>query len=385
MTEISKTKLRNLNIRERLFYLGKEFNLNHDQIVSLETGGLNLYTADRLVENVVGILSLPLGLAENFRINGKNYLVPMCSEEASIIAGASKAGKIIQKSGDITTHVDDPLATGQIQLFPKIKTSLPDYQSIIKQHELELIELGNTQIPNLVGRGGGIKSIYTIPILDTRLGKMQIIHVDVDVRDAQGANIVNGIVEFLSKYVASLTDSRAGISILTNLTIHRLAKAVVNIDHDLLPEDSPWKIEEAQAWAESDPYRATTHNKGIMNGIIAVSLATGNDTRAIEAGAHAHAAKSGHYRALTIWENRKNQLHGELELPLSVGTVGGLTKVHPIAKLSIEILKVESAKELASVMVAVGLAQNFAALLTLATTGIQAGHKPLHARRQTQS
>lgn len=379
MTEI---KLRNLGINDRLAYLSKKFNLNNDQINILVTGGLDLDSADKLIENVIGIFSLPLGLSKSY-INGKDYSVPMITEEPSIIAGASKASKIMKASGGITTHIDDPIATGQIQLFPTVGNPVPDYQFIIKQHEPELIELGNTRIKNLVARGGGLKSIYAMPILNTKIGKMQIVQVDIDVRDAQGANIVNGIVEFLSKHIATLTNSRQGISILTNLTTHRLARAIVDIDHDLIPDGSPRKIVEAQAWAESDPYRAATHNKGIMNGIIAIALATGNDTRAIEAGAHAYAARSGQYRALTIWENHKFKLHGELELPLAVGTFGGLTKIHPVAKLSLEILRIESAKELASVMVAVGLAQNFAALLTLTTTGIQAGHMPFQARRQS--
>lgn len=380
-----ETKLRNLRIQDRLGYLGEKFNLSDDQISSLQTGGLDLETADKLIENAIGIFSLPLGLAENFLIDGKKYIVPMCTEEPSIIAGASKAAKIMKESGGITTKIDEPVATGQIQLFPKKYHTFEHFQSHIQKNEQELIEFANKHIPGMVSRGGGVKSIYPTRIISTSVGEMEIVHVDIDVRDAQGANIANEIVELLSPHLARLTDSRAGISILTNLTTHRLAKATVDIKHELLPSDSWIHVAEANAWAKEDPYRAATHNKGIMNGVVAVALATGNDTRAIEAGSHSYAVQSGKYRSLTLWKNQHNQLHGELEIPLSVGTVGGLTKIHPVTKLALEISKIESAKELSSVMVAAGLAQNFAALLTLSTTGIQAGHMPLHARRQIQS
>ncbi len=381
MTETARVKLRSLNMSERHLYLAKEHGLKNEQIASLQTGGLNLDVANTLIENAVGVYSLPLGLAENFQIDGKDYLIPMVTEEPSIIAGSSKAGKIMTQSGGIATKIDKPIATGQIQLFPKINNTFDQYQSAIQENQQELIKLGNSQIPNMVNRGGGIRRIYATPLINTGAGEMEIIHIDIDVRDAQGANIVNEVVECLSPHLARLTGSRAGISILTNLTTHRLAKATVDIKHELIPQDSWDLIAKSNAWAEADPYRATTHNKGIMNGIIAVALATGNDTRAIEAGSHAYASRSGQYRSLTVWENRQNKLHGELEIPLAVGIVGGLTKIHPVAKIALEIMKIESSIELASVMVAVGLAQNFAALLTLCTTGIQAGHMPLHARR----
>jgi hydroxymethylglutaryl-CoA reductase len=381
MTETVKTKLRNLNMSERHKYLAEKYSLSDEKIGSLTTGGLSISLIDNLVENAIGMYALPLGLAENFEINGKKYLIPMVTEEPSIIAGSSKAGKIMAKSGGITTRIDEPIATGQIQLFPKKYHTFEHFQSHIQKNEQELIELANKHIPGMVSRGGGVKSIYPTRLLDTTVGQMEIVHVDVDVQDAQGANIINTVTEFLAPYLAQLTSSREGISILTNLTTHRLAKAVVDIEHELLPSDSWISVEESNAWAEEDSYRAATHNKGIMNGISAVALATGNDTRATEAGVHAYAIRSGKYRSLTIWKNRQNTLHGELEIPLSVGTVGGLTKAHPVAKLALEIMNVESAKELAGVMVSVGLAQNFAALLTLGTTGIQAGHMPLHARR----
>jgi hydroxymethylglutaryl-CoA reductase len=382
MSEIEKIKLRTLSMQGRRTYLAQKYGLASEKIEDLQTGGLDLNRADTLIENAIGIYSLPLGLAENFKIDGKGYLVPMVTEEPSIIAGSSKAAKIMAQSGGITTKIDEPIATGQIQLFPKKYQTFEHFHSHIQKNEQELIELANKEIPGMVSRGGGVKSISATRLLPTSVGEMEIVHVDVDVQDAQGANIVNEIVRFLSPHLAHLTDSRAGITILTNLTTHRLAKATVDIKHELLPSDSWTRIEESNAWAVEDPYRATTHNKGIMNGVIAVALATGNDTRAIEAGAHAYAVRSGKYRSLTVWKNRQNELHGELEIPLSVGTVGGLTKIHPVTKLALEIMGVESAKELSAVMVAAGIAQNFAALVTLVTTGIQAGHMPLHARRQ---
>jgi hydroxymethylglutaryl-CoA reductase len=382
MTETAKTKLRNLNMSERHKYLAEKYSLSDEKIGNLATGGLNMALIDNLVENAIGMYSLPIGLAENFEINGKKYLIPMVTEEPSIIAGSSKAGKIMAQSGGVTARIDEPIATGQIQLFPKKYHTFEHFQSHIQKNEQELIKLANKHIPGMISRGGGVRSIYPTRLLDTAVGQMEIVHVDIDVQDAQGANIINTVTEFLAPYLARLTNSRKGISILTNLTTHRLAKAVVNIQHELLPSDSWISVEESNAWAEEDPYRATTHNKGIMNGITAVALSTGNDTRAIEAGAHAYAVRSGKYRSLTVWKNHQNTLHGELEIPLSVGTVGGLTKMHPVAKLALEIMNVESAKELAGVMVSVGLAQNFAALLTLGTTGIQAGHMPLYARRK---
>ena len=376
-------KLRELTLFEREDFLSHYLHRSKDDLSPLKFGGLTIDTANQLIENVVGLFALPLALAQNFLIDGKDYLIPMCSEESSIVAGSSKAAKIMREAGGITTKIDNPIATGQIQLILKSSQAKNNFGEIIDKHKPELIEFGNQVIPSLLDRGGGIKDIYARPIIDTRVGHMLIVHVDIDTRDAMGANIVNSVVEHLSPELESITHSRANLKILTNLTAKRLSRACVSIPTSRFSKNTLSRFIEAQVMAEVDPYRAATHNKGIFNGIDAVALATGNDTRAIEAGGHAYAARSGTYSALTNWDLDQDQLSGKLELPLAVGTVGGLTKIHPVAQLSLEILGISTSQELASIMVSAGLAQNFAALLALVTTGIQAAHLPLHHRLTT--
>lgn len=374
-------KLRQLTLSEREDFLRKYLHRSPDDLSPLKSGGLTLDTADQLIENVVGLLALPLALAQNFLIDGKDYLIPMCSEEPSIVAGSSKAAKIMRESGGITTKIDDPIATGQIQLILQPSQINNNFNQIIDEHKPELIEFGNQVIVSLLDRGGGIKDIYARPVIGTRVGPMLIVHVDIDTRDAMGANIVNSVVEHLSPKLESMTHSRANLKILTNLTVKRLSQAYVTIPASRFSANTLSRFIEAQVMAEVDPYRAATHNKGIFNGIDAVAMATGNDTRAIEAGGHAYAARSGTYSALTNWGLNENNLSGHLKLPLAVGVVGGLTKIHPVAQLSLDILGISTSQELASIMVSAGLAQNFAALLALVTTGIQAAHLPLRRRR----
>lgn len=383
MTELNQPqpKLRELEVVDRQKLLSQLPNLIGKDLSPLASGGLTLPEANLLIENVIGLYTLPLALAENFRINDHDYLIPMCTEEPSVVAGAGKAAKLMRQDGGIHTQVDEPIATGQIQLITSKKISLEFYQSLIKEHSSELIELGNQLVPNLVSRGGGLRQIQTHP-LNTKIGPMLIVHLEIDTRNAMGANLVNTLTEGLAPYLSKLTGARVNLRILTNLTVNRLARATASIPVSALPPNSITPILEAQAFAESDPSRAATHNKGIFNGIDAVALATGNDTRALEAGGHAYAARSGTYSPLTQWELADHSLHGKLELPLAVGTVGGLTNFHQTAKLCLEILGVTSSQELASVMVAAGLAQNFAALLALVTTGINRAHLPLHKRRE---
>lgn len=342
-------------------------------------GALSLKEADRMIENAIGIMPIPLGVAVNFCINGKDYLIPMATEEPSVIAAASNMARICRGNGGFQTSNTGAMMIAQIQAV-----NVSDVHTArlrILENRKRLIEIANAKDPFLIQVGGGMKDLE-VRVVETALGKMVVTHILVDTKDAMGANTVNTMAEALAPLIEELTGGKVYLRILSNLADQRLARARVEIDKEELGGVAVVDaIISAYAFAEADPYRAATHNKGIMNGIDAVVLATGNDTRAIESGAHAYAARTGQYTTLTTWEKTKNgNLAGCIELPMAVGLVGGATKVHPVAKLAVRILGVQSAVELGEVIACVGLAQNLGAMKALATEGIQRGHMSLHGK-----
>lgn len=349
-------------------------------------GGLSADQADAMIENVIGRYALPFGIATNFLIDGRDHLIPMVIEEPSVVAACSNAARLFRAGGGFTTSADDPVMIGQIQVL-----DVPDMaraQSAIAAHTDELLAEVNAAGGSIVARGGGARGIETRVFPQTAVGALLVVHLLMDTRDAMGANAINTAVEMLAPRIEALTGGRVNLRILSNLTDRRKARAegVVPADQlasaDLSGADVVRAIVEAGVFAEVDPYRAATHNKGVMNGIDAVLLATGNDWRAVSAGAHAYAGRDGAYTSLTRWwADDDGNLRGSIELPLSVGIVGGATRVHPMAQLALKILDVDSASHLARIMAAVGLAQNFAAIRALATDGIQRGHMRLHARQ----
>jgi hydroxymethylglutaryl-CoA reductase len=346
----------------------------------LSMHALTLETADRMIENVIGSIQLPMGIATNFLINGKDYLIPMAIEEPSVVAAASKAAKIARKRGGFRAQATKSVMRGQIQVL-KVPDPYAAGQRVLSLKD-KLIEVANSTNPTLVKLGGGAFDIGYRVLEGTKRGDMLIVEIFVDCRDAMGANTVNTMAETIAPIIEDITGGRVRLRILSNLATERIARAWAIFDKEELGgEDVVDGILDAYAFAEADVYRCTTHNKGIMNGITAVVLATGNDTRAIEAGAHAYAARNGRYSSLTKYEKDKDgNLVGSIEVPLAVGIVGGATRVNPIAKIALKILGVSTAQELAKVMASVGLAQNLAALRALATEGIQRGHMKLHAR-----
>lgn len=369
-----------LRPQERLDLVKEFADLTDEEVRALqETGALGLDQADRMIENVIGTLSVPLGIAVNFLINGKDYLIPMAIEEPSVVAAASNAAKMARVRGGFTTSNTGSIMIGQVQV-----TDLGEPQrarAAILAAKEDILKRANEQDPVLVSLGGGAKDLQA-KILKTIVGPMVIAELFVDCKDAMGANAVNTMAEAVAPLIEKITNGRVFLRIISNLATKRLARAKAVIAREALGgEEVVDGIIRAYAFALADPYRCTTHNKGIMNGITAVALATGNDTRAIEAGAHAYAARSGQYSSLTAWEkNEDGDLVGTIELPMAVGLIGGATKVHPIARTAIKILGVNSAAELGEVMAAVGLAQNLAALRALVAEGIQRGHMRLHAR-----
>jgi hydroxymethylglutaryl-CoA reductase len=342
--------------------------------------GLGVEQADHMVENVVGVLGVPVGIATNFRVDGRDVLVPMATEEPSVVAAASNLARMTRDHGGFVTSATPPLMQAQVQVL-----DVPDPQAA--RHRLlaaapELMALADAQDPALVAHGGGVRDLL-VRVIPTSRQTYVVVHLVVDVRDAMGANAVNTMAEAVAPRIAQVAGGRPLLRILTNKADLRLTRASAVFDRDLLggPEAVCNMIDAAE-FAVADPYRAATHNKGIMNGITAVVLATGNDTRAVEAGAHSHAVSpDGRYTSLSRFETTSDgHLVGTLELPMPVGLVGGATKVHPAAQANVAVLGVGSAAELASVVVAVGLAQNAGALRALATEGIQRGHMSLHAR-----
>ena len=367
-----------LPIEKRREFVSHFANLSEDE-VKIFSSCLDLTTADRMIENVLGTFELPLGLAVNFLINGKDYIIPMATEESSVVAAASNAAKIARIKGGFSSSCTMPLMIGQLQLL-HIGDIVTAAQEILN-HKEQILLLANAQDKILVDLGGGARDLE-VRILDSPLGTMIVVHLIVDVRDAMGANAVNTMCEALAPMLEELSGGKIRLKILSNLADKRLVKATAIFDKEKMGGDQVVDaFLEAYTLASIDPYRAATHNKGIMNGIDALIIATGNDSRAIEAGAHAYAARAGQYTALTLYyKNNTGDLVGEIELPMAVGVVGGIANIHPKAKLSRKILGINSAKELAEVVACLGLAQNFAALFALSTVGIQKGHMSLHAK-----
>ena len=370
---------------ERVRELAAWANLTDEEQHVLESS-LGTARAERMIENVVGLHALPLGIATNFLINDRDYLIPMVIEEPSVVAGASYAARLAREGGGFWTDTTQPEMIAQIQVL-EVSNLWHARQELLANRQ-RLLEKATQVDPVVVGLGGGPRDIEVRVFEDSPAGPMMIIHLIYDCRDAMGANTVNTVAEAVRPMVEEITGGRVLLRILSNLADRRLARARCRIPKESLAfgdfsgERVVSGIVEAYAMAAVDPYRAATHNKGIMNGVDAVVIATGNDWRAIEAGAHAYAARSGRYTALSQWDSAPNgDLLGTLEMPLAVGTVGGATKVHPSAQVALKVLGVKSARELAEVIVAVGLAQNLAAVRALATEGIQRGHMELHARQ----
>lgn len=352
----------------------------------LAGAGLSVDQANQMIENVVGLHGLPLGIAPNFLINGRDYLIPMVIEEPSVVAAAAYMAKIVRQAGGFATCSTEPVMIAQMQLLDVPEPWAARFDLLCQKERL--LELANQTDPVVVSLHGGARDVEIRVFPDTELGPMLVIHLLYDTRDAMGANTVNTAAEALTPLVEEITGGRVHLRILSNLADRRLARAKCVIPAQALAfdeyagEDVVQGIVEAHVFAAYDPYRAATHNKGIMNGIDAVALACGQDWRAIEAGAHAYAARDGDYVPLSSWtQDWEGNLVGTLELPLAVGTVGGATRVHPGARVALKLLRVESARELAEVMAAVGLAQNLGALRALSTEGIQRGHMTLHARQ----
>ncbi|WP_409480029.1 hydroxymethylglutaryl-CoA reductase, degradative [Pseudobdellovibrio sp. HCB154] len=367
-----------LNYVDRLQALKKAGVLNADEITYLANGGLQtIDLGEKFIENVLGYFQIPMGVATNFNVDGKNYVIPMAVEETSIVAAASKTAKWVREHGDITTEVVGSDIIGQIQ-FAKVK-SPEDFKKQILQQKSYLIELANREVAfGLVNRGGGVKDL-TVRIIDREDGYyMGVVHIMMDPCDAMGANIINQVCEFLKHPLEQFTSEKVTMCILSNLVDTKLTKATVrmkNVDPELA-----LKIEEASRFAELDPYRAATNNKGVLNGIDPILIATGNDWRAVEAGIHAFAARDGRYKSITKWRAAGTELVGEFVAPLVVGTVGGVTALHPTAKLGLKILGVNSASELSRIIASVGLVQNLGALRALTTVGIIEGHMKLHIK-----
>lgn len=375
MTKLSEgfSKLAREEREERLIQMG--VLTREDVNILKKEGALNFDLANHFVENVIGYFPLPLGVALNFVINGIDYIIPMAVEETSVIAGLSKAAKWIRDNGEITTQSLGHLGIGQIQI-PIIK-NLEALKQTILINKQEFIDQAHQHVmQDIFSRGGGIRDIVVRAIKRPDGKTMAVVHVLVDTKDAMGANTINQVCEFLKNPIESLTSETVGLCILSNLADTRLTQAKVVI-RNLDPELGQ-AIAEASLFAQLDPYRAATNNKGAMNGIDAVLIATGNDWRAVEAGVHAYAAHTGQYTSITKWFMQKGELHGVFEAPILVGTVGGVTRLHPVAKICLRMLNVKSGTELSGVLAAVGLVQNLAALKALATEGITKGHMKLH-------
>ena len=382
-------------IAERRAFVREWAGLTEEEAKAYEfPPGVDPAILDRMIENVIGVMPLPLGVATNFRVNGKEYLVPMAIEEPSVVAAASNSAKVARAAGGFTAQTTAPVMIGQVQIL-----DVPDPTAarlrILHQKEA-LLAAANAKDPVLVKFGGGAKDLE-VRIVDSERGTMLVVHLLVDARDAGGMNAVNTMCEALGPEFAKLAGGRVVLRIISNLAVHRLARAHAVFPAELLKTETatgPQVVDailDAYAFAAADPFRCATHNKGIMNGISSVVIATGNDYRAIESGAHSYAAwtaaEEGHVlRPLTTYEkDRDGNLVGTIELPVAVGLIGGATAVHPTAKANVKLLGVKSAHELAEVLASVGLAQNFGALRALATEGIQRGHMELHARNLAAS
>ena len=377
-----------LNPFERLQMVKSFDGLSEDDLRQLHggNGALTVERADKMIENVIGTFNLPMGIATNFQINGRDVLIPMVVEEPSIVAGASYAAKLVREGGGFQADSTEPLMIGQVQLVGIADPARARFDILARREEL--LALANRQSSSLLALGGGAQDVE-VRIFDTSpMGPMLVVHLLIDCRDAMGANAINTMAEAVAPLLEQISGGRAYLRILSNLSDRRLARARAVVPVQALARDglSGDEVAEGIMWAYSfaavDPYRATTHNKGILNGIDPVLIATGNDWRAIEAGAHAYAARSGLYTSLSVWErDAHGNLVGTIEIPLAVGIVGGATKVHPAAQAALKLLNVKSANQLAEICACAGLASNLAAMRALATEGIQRGHMSLHARQ----
>lgn len=367
-----------LTVRERREILKDACDLTDEEMALLENmGGLGESAADHMIENVVSTMEVPIGIAANFLINGKDYFIPMALEEPSVVAAASNAARMARVKGGFRSVSSEPIMIGQIELTGVSDPFGAKFRILEKKEEL--LELANSQDPILVKVGGGAKDIE-VRVIDER-EPMLVVHLLVDVRDAMGANAVNTMSEYLAPRISEISGGKVRLRIISNLATYRMTRSYAVFDRKTIGGDDTVRgIVEAYKFASIDPYRAATHNKGIMNGIDSTLIATANDWRAIEAGAHSYAAMN-RYTSLSRWEvNEDGDLVGSIELPMAIGIVGGATATHPKAKLMRKILGITSAREFANVLAALGLAQNFGALRALAMEGIQKGHMELHAR-----
>jgi hydroxymethylglutaryl-CoA reductase len=377
-----------VTVQERRTLVGDATGARLDEIEdALEDGGLDSETADKFVENVIGTYSLPYGVALNVRVNGHDHVVPMVIEEPSVVAAASNAAKIVRAGGGFVAEADPPVMIAQIQLYAV--RDVAGAADRIRAHFAEIMAIADRAAAGLVVRGGGARGVEARVLGED----MVVVHVLIDCKDAMGANLVNAVAEAVSGRIAAIARGSAddafckvGLRILSNLCDKRCVRTRCRIPGELLATDEMSGSDvidgmvNASRFAELDPYRAATHNKGIMNGVDAVVIATGNDWRAVEAGAHAFATRSGQYRPLAVWRRDGDGILGELEMPLALGTVGGTLRVHPAARLSLRMIGVTDAQELACIVASVGLASNLAAVRALASDGIQRGHMGLHAR-----
>ena len=382
MPDSSISKFFEKTLKERLGLIADFSGLSKDELKIIEdaTGGISFDKADGMIENAIGTFSLPLGIATNFQINDKDYLIPMVIEEPSVIAASSKAAKIARVQGGFKAEADESYSIGQIQVVNiDVQSAIP---KVIGASN-EILDLANSKSETLSKLGKGAKEI-SCKDLPTNSGHMLIVELAIDVGDAMGANVTNTMCEAVAPMIEKLTGGKTLLRILSNYSTKRMVSASAVFDKDAVGgEKVVDDIILAFQFAENDPYRAVTHNKGVMNGVIAVANSTGQDSRAIEAAAHAYASAGGTYSSLTKWSKDKNgNLIGNFELPLSVGIVGGVIRHHPIAKICTKILGVSTAQELSCVLAVAGLAQNFAAMRALVTEGIQKGHMKLHARKE---
>ena len=385
--ESQRVKFYNLSMTERAQWLMERGGLSQEEAAALSgAGGLTADQANNMIENAVGLHALPLGIAQNFVINGREALVPMAIEEPSVVAGASFMARLTRSGGGFTAHATAPEMIGQMQVIRLANPALA--RMMLLEHQAELLEEAAHTDPVLARYGGGPRSLEVRLMDHPAIGPFLVLHLIFDVRDAMGANAINTAMERLAPRVEQITGGKVHLRILSNLADRRLARArcTIRLDELAFEDYSAEMVRDgiiaAWAFADADPYRAATHNKGIMNGVDAVVIATGNDWRAVEAGAHAYAARSGRYTSLSTWgQDAQGNLVGALEMPMAVGIIGGATRVHPTAKAALKLMGIHTAGELAEVIVSVGLAQNLAALRALATEGIQRGHMGLHARQ----
>ncbi len=378
----------NLTLEERRAKLAEASGQTPESLLPFTTGGLSAESADHMIENVIGMYALPVGIGLNFMVNGRDVLIPFVVEEPSVVAGASFMAKLARAGGGFTATTTEPLMIGQMQLINVV--NMNEARLKIVEHKAELLATADAIDPILKKFGGGARDLEVRMIEESAIGPFIVIHLIYDVRDAMGANAVNTACEKLAPRIEEITGGKVHLKILSNLADRRIARVRATIPvSELTMGFESFKGETvrdgiiaAYAFAAADPYRAATHNKGIMNGVDSVVIATGNDWRAIEAGAHAYAARSGRYTSLSTWgKDKDGNLVGTLEMPMAVGIVGGATKVHPAAQAAVKLMGVNTASELAEIIVSVGLAQNMAALRALATEGIQRGHMSLHARQ----